>query len=96
MTPSNYSNSEIQHNNNIPELLGSFFSHVYLFHLADHHVICLHTRNGIEILVTVAVQLSPDMVGYLYLKQIMLLYSKQHYTSSPARQRKVENLNSSK
>ena len=48
--------------------MGSFFSHVDLFHPADHRVICLRTRSGIEILSTVVVPQSTDTVGCLYIQ----------------------------
>jgi len=51
--------------------MGSFFSHVDLFHPADHRVICLRTRSGIEILSTVVVPQSTDTVGCLYIQWVL-------------------------
>jgi len=41
--------------------MGSSSSLVDWSHPADRHVTCLHTRSGIESLVTAAVQLSSGM-----------------------------------
>ena len=63
--------SEIRSDCNVPWLLGSFVSPVDLIHPADHHVTSLRIHSGIEILVTVAVQQSPHMVGHLNTSWIM-------------------------